>query len=276
MSDLKGKTAVVTGSGRAKGLGFAIAKRLAQGGANIVLSDLGTPKEHMPEGKIGTTAEMEALAKEIRAIGVEVIFHPCDVRSESEVEALFAAAKDAFGSVDICVNNAGVGYMMKPMTEVTADEWKLVLEVNLMGAFLCSKYAARDMIARKSGGRIVNIASQAAKSGFPHLPAYVASKHGLVGLTRSNAVELGGLGITVNAVCPNHVTTGLGAEQNEYFARYKGVTVEQYLKDMKGRIPLGRPGLPEDTANAVAFLCSDEAQYITGEALNVSGGEEMH
>ncbi len=96
------------------------------------------------------------------------------------------------------------------------------------------------------------------------------------GRVMTSAVELGGHGITVNAVCPNHVTTGLGAEQNEYFARFKGLTVAAYLDDMKKRIPLGRPGLTEDTANTVAFLCSDEAQYITGEAMNVSGGEEMH
>ena len=132
------------------------------------------------------------------------------------------------------------------------------------------------MIAAGNGGRIINIASQAAKSGFPHLAAYVASKHGLVGLTRSNAIELGAHGITVNAVCPNHVTTGLGAKQNEYYAQLSGQTLEQFMASMRARIPLGRPGLPEDTAAAVAFLASDDATYITGEAMNVSGGEETH
>jgi meso-butanediol dehydrogenase/(S,S)-butanediol dehydrogenase/diacetyl reductase len=129
----------------------------------------------------------------------------------------------------------------------------------------------------KRGGRIVNIASQAAKTGFPHLPAYVSSKHGMVGLTRAAAVELGAHGITVNAVCPNHVTTALGAEQNAYFSNLLGfASVEDYLASMAARNPMGRPGLPGDTAAAVAWLASDEAVYITGEALNVSGGEEMH
>ena len=105
---------------------------------------------------------------------------------------------------------------------------------------------------------------------------YVASKHALIGLTRANAIELGGDGITVNAICPNHVTTGLGAAQNEYFAQYLGMTVEEYLDAMSKRIPMGRPGLADDTASAVVYLASDDAQYITGEALNVSGGEEMH
>jgi meso-butanediol dehydrogenase/(S,S)-butanediol dehydrogenase/diacetyl reductase len=132
------------------------------------------------------------------------------------------------------------------------------------------------MVEKGNGGRIINIASQAAKSGFQHMAAYVATKHGLVGLTRSNAIDLAGNGITVNAVCPNHVTTGLGAKQNEYFAKVRGQTMEEFMQAMRERIPLGRPGLPEDTAAAVAFLASDDAQYITGEAMNVSGGEEMH
>ena len=165
---------------------------------------------------------------------------------------------------------------MRDFRDVTLDEWQLVMDVNLTGAFLCTQTAAERMIKQGDGGRIINIASQAAKSGFPHLAAYVASKHGLVGLTRSNAIEFGSHGITVNAVCPNHVTTGLGAKQNDYYAKLQGKTLEEFMAAMRERIPLGRPGLPEDTAAAVAWLASDDARYITGEALNVSGGEEMH
>jgi meso-butanediol dehydrogenase/(S,S)-butanediol dehydrogenase/diacetyl reductase len=165
---------------------------------------------------------------------------------------------------------------MKPLGEVSADDWRAVIDVNLTGAWFGLQAAAEIMIAQRKGGRIVNIASQAAKSGFPHAQAYTASKHGLVGLVRSASIELGAHGITVNNVCPNHVTTGLGKWQNEHFAAVQGISVEQYLKNMAARIPLGRPGLPEDTANAVAFLCSTEASYITGESMNVSGGEEPH
>jgi meso-butanediol dehydrogenase/(S,S)-butanediol dehydrogenase/diacetyl reductase len=132
------------------------------------------------------------------------------------------------------------------------------------------------MIAQGRGGRVVNIASQASKSGFPYAAAYCSSKHGMVGLTRVSAIELGQHAITVNALCPNHITTGLGAWQNEYFSDALGMTLEEYLDAMRNRIPLGRPGLTEDIAKACAYLCSDEAVYVTGEAINVSGGEEMH
>ena len=165
---------------------------------------------------------------------------------------------------------------MEPLVEMSRERWQTVLEVNLMGAFLCTKHAARRMIAQGTGGRVINIASVAAKSGSIHLAAYAASKHGMVGLTRSAALELGAHRITVNAVCPNHVTTGLGALQNDYRAKQRGQSVEEYLAEMRGRIPLGRVGLAQDTAKAVAFLASDEAQYITGEAMNVSGGQEVH
>ena len=205
----------------------------------------------------------------------------CDVRSLEEVRSLAKHAADTHGSLDIWVNNAGIGYIMKPLLDVTEEDWRAVIDVNLTGAFFGLKSAAEIMVkqaeAGQKGGRIINIASQAAKSGFPHAQAYTSSKHGLVGLTRSAAIELGGHGITVNNVCPNHVTTGLGAWQNEYFYKVVGAdSVEDYLAAMKAKIPMGRSGLPEDTANAVAFLCSDEAQYITAESMNVSGGEEPH
>jgi len=276
MNGLKGKVLICTGSGRDKGLGAAIVRRLAQEGCRIVVTDLGASTDDLTSDNIGATAEMEQVAASVRELGAECITVPCDVRKDADVQALFDRTVEAFGSVDILVNNAGIGYLMRGFTDVPADEWRLVMDVNLTGAFLCSQLAARHMIAAGNGGRIINIASQAAKSGFPHLAAYVASKHGLVGLTRSNAVELGAHGITVNAVCPNHVTTDLGAKQNAYYAKLQGKTLEQFMADMRARIPLGRPGLPEDTAAAVAYLASEEARYITGEALNVSGGEEMH
>lgn len=273
-----GKTAVITGSGRRKGLGEAIALRLAQEGANIVLSDIGKARDAATSAEhVGEMDEMAAIAADISAMGVGVTMKACDVRIPSEVEALADHAVATFGALDIWVNNAGIGYIMKPFLEVTEADWDAVLDVNLKGCFLGMQSAARRMIAAGKGGRIINIASQAAKSGFPHAQAYTSSKHGLVGLARSAAIELGPHGITVNNVCPNHVTTGLGAWQNEYFSKVVGAAnVEEYLKAMANRIPLKRPGLPEDTAKAVAFLCSDEAAYITAESMNVSGGEEPH
>ncbi len=274
----QGKTAVITGSGRKKGLGEAIAKRLAADGANIVISDVGRSRDEATGAShIGSTDEMEQLAQEIREMGVSVSTCVCDVRKLDEVRQLANHAVAEHGSLDIWVNNAGIGYIMKPLLEVTEDDWRAVIDVNLTGAFFGVKAAAEVMTKQGKGGRIINIASQAAKSGFTHAQAYTSSKHGLVGLARSAAVELGKDKITVNNVCPNHVTTGLGAWQNEYFYKVAGHnSLESYMTAMRAKIPMGRSGLPEDTANAVAWLCSDEANYITAESMNVSGGEEPH
>jgi meso-butanediol dehydrogenase/(S,S)-butanediol dehydrogenase/diacetyl reductase len=266
--ELRGKVAIVTGAGRRTGLGEAIALRLAGEGAKVVIADRVIDEE------------AKAVLAGVAAAGGAALALPCDMLDGAAVEKLVADTVAHFGGVDILVNNAGIGYLMKPIVEMSLEEWDTVLGVNLRGVFAATQAVAKRFMAQNAkdgrGGRIVNIASQAAKSGFPHASSYCASKHGLVGLTRVAAIELAAHKVTVNAVCPNHVTTGLGAWQNEYFAKLLGKSVEQYLADMRARIPLGRPGLPADTANAVAFLCSDQAQYITGESMNVSGGEEMH
>jgi meso-butanediol dehydrogenase/(S,S)-butanediol dehydrogenase/diacetyl reductase len=276
MTALAGKVALITGAGRRGGLGLAIAKRLAADGCAVMLTDLAQPRELMESNRIGTQGELDAAVAEVRALGVNAEGQALDVTDEAGVEVAFDACERRLGRLDILVNNAGIGYLIHPLAETPKASWDAVLGVNLTGAFLCSRAAARIMIKQGQGGRIVNIASQAAKSGFPHMAAYVASKHGLVGLTRTSAIELGPHGITVNAICPNHVTTGLGAVQNEYFAKYFGQTVPEYLSAMRRSIPMRREGLATDTAEAVAFLCSDKAFYVTGEAMNVSGGCEMH
>ena len=276
-SDLAGKVAIVTGSGRPKGLGEAMARRLAAEGCRVVVSDIGQGRgKEMPTDAIGSTREMEQIVAEIRAAGGDAISSSCDVLEELQVKALVDKAVSHFGRLDIMVNNAGIGYLMKPLVETDASSWDAVLGVNLRGVFLGIKHAALQMIKQGGGGRIINIGSQASKSGFPFACAYVASKHGVVGLTRTAAIELGQHGITVNTICPNHVTTGLGDWQNKYFSKATGRSEAQYLADMKSRIPLGRPGLQEDIAKACAFLASGEASYMTGEAMNVSGGEEYH
>ncbi|MFO0449722.1 MAG: SDR family NAD(P)-dependent oxidoreductase [Pseudomonadota bacterium] len=277
MRRLEGKVALCTGSGRHHGLGEAILQRLAAEGCRVVVTDLGRPDALLQSGNIGTTEEMESVVRGLREQGADAIGVPLDVRDEDQVQAAIAAAVGAFGRLDVLITNAGIGFLMEPLLEVTRERWQAVLDVNLMGAFLCTKHAAKQMIAQGGGGRIVNIASQAAKSGHMHMAAYTSSKHGLVGFTRTAAMELGPHGITVNAICPNHVTTGLGAVQNEYFAKFRGFpSVDAYLADMRNRIPLRRVGLAADTAAACAWLCSDDAAYVTGEAMNVSGGVEMH
>ena len=275
--DLAGKVAIVTGSGRRKGLGEAMARRLAAEGCRVVVSDIGAARgPEMPVDAIGTTAEMDQIVAEIRGSGGEAIGIPCDVLEESQVAALVQKTVAHFGRLDVMVNNAGIGYLMKPLIEMDQKSWDAVLGVNLRGVFFGIKHAAIQMIAQGRGGRIINIGSQASKSGFPFAAPYVSSKHGVIGLTRTAALELGSKGITVNTICPNHVTTGLGAWQNQFFSAATGRSEEQYLADMRSRIPMGRPGLQEDIAKACAFLASSEADYITGEGMNVSGGEEYH
>lgn len=277
MMRLAGKVALVTGAGRAKGLGQAIAARLAADGARIVLHDRGgIAGDVAPAHGIGQVSDLEATAAALRKNGAEVATVTGDLMDEDPIEAIVAEAVKSFGRLDILVNNAGIGYLFGPLVEMEAKHLDAVLGVNLRAPVLMTKHAARVMIGQGDGGRIINIASQAGKSGFAFAVAYTASKHGLIGLTRASALELGPHGITVNAICPNHVTTGLGAWQNDFMSKARGETLDQYMAGMRARIPLGRTGTPEDTAAIAAFLCSDEAGYVTAEAINVSGGEEYH
>jgi NAD(P)-dependent dehydrogenase (short-subunit alcohol dehydrogenase family) len=280
--DIEGKVAIVTGSGRSGGLGEAMAKRLAAEGARVVIHDIGLTKGDIaPAHGVGVIAEMESIVEDIRSAGGEATMFAGDMLVEAEVAALVGHAVKTYGRLDILVNNAGVGFMFGPLVEMTAERWDTVLNVNLRGSFFAMKYAALQMIAQGpqgdwGAGRIISIGSRASKSGGMLTAAYTASKHALVGLTRSAALEFGAHKINVNAICPNHVTTQLGAWQNAFMAKARGQTHEDYMAAMRGRIPLGRVGLVEDSANACAFLCSGQANYITGEAMNVSGGEEYH
>lgn len=280
--DIAGKVAIVTGSGRSGGLGEAMAKRLAAEGARVIVHDIGLTKGDVaPAHGVGVIAEMESIVKDIRSTGGEATMFAADMLVEAEVAALVDHAVKTYGRLDILVNNAGVGFMFGPLAEMTAERWDTVLNVNLRGSFFAMKYAALQMIAQGPQGdwgacRIISIGSRASKSGGMLTAAYTASKHAIVGLTRSAALEFGAHKINVNAICPNHVTTQLGAWQNAFMAKARGQTHEDYMAAMRGRIPLGRVGLVEDSANACAFLCSGQANYITGEAMNVSGGEEYH
>ena len=268
----EGKVAVCTGSGRPGGLGEAILGRLGKEGYRLVVTDVdGSGSSHLAKPD-----EMETVAESLRSQSAEVLSHACDVRSPESVEQLFDVVMAHYGRVDVLINNAGIGFVMKDTREVLPDEWNLVIDVTLSGVFHCTQVAAAHMEAAGRGGRIINIASQAAKTGFPHMAPYCAAKHGVIGLTRTAAIDYGAAGITVNAVCPNHVTTGLGSAQNAYFSTFKGMTESAYLEEMAARIPLQRIGQAADTAAMCVFLASDEASFITGEAINVSGGEEMH
>ena len=277
MYALDGKVALVTGAGRHRGLGEAMAKRLAADGARVVITDIGKEKGvQFAAEHIGTTAEMDAIADEINAAGGTATAHICDVTEEDQVAGAVKKAVDTYGRLDIMINNAGIGYLMTDILNLEQRDWDAVLNVNLRGVFFGVKHAAQQMIAQGEGGTIINVASQAAKRGFAGAAAYVSSKHGVVGLTRTAALEFGPHNIRVNSICPNHVTTGLGAWQNEHFSAAGGQSEDDYMTAMQSRIPLGRVGLTSDIAAMAAFLCSDQAPYVTGQNLDVSGGEEMH
>ena len=274
---LQGQVALITGAGRQGGLGLAIATRLAQEGARIVLHDRGAVAGDIaPAHGVGVASDLEAAAAGLRAKGAEVVTVTGDLLDEAAIQSIVTAADQAFGRLDVLVNNAGIGYLFGPLVEMKAEHLDAVLGVNLRAPVLMTKHAARLMIRSGQGGRVINIASQAAKSGFAFAVAYTASKHGLLGLTRASALELGPHGIAVNAICPNHVTTGLGAWQNDFMSQARGESLDEYMAGMRARIPLGRTGQPQDTAEVAAFLCSPAAAYITAEAINVSGGEEYH
>lgn len=269
MKGLNGKVALCTGAGREGGLGHGILKRLGEAGCQLVVSDL----DSIMTGR-GTHAPNDnPVVCDLINSGYNAVGITCDVSHETSVGAAVEGTVSHFGRLDILINNAAIGDIIKPLTELSLEEWQRVISVNLTGAFLFTREAARVM---DHGSSIINIASQAAKTGFRQMAPYVSSKHGMIGLTRTAAIDLAPQGIRVNAVCPNHVTTTMGKAQSEYFSSLRGLEPEVYRAQIAERVPLGRVGTPEDTAAAVAFLASDEAAFITGEALNVSGGEETH
>lgn len=245
---LEGKTAVITGS--ARGLGKEIAQKMASLGANIVLND------------IKTSDELDKTAEELKNAGYKVIVTRGDVRSQEDVKAMISAAVQAFGSVDILVNNAGIT-KDKPMAMMSEEDWDAVLDINLKGAFLCTKFAAKQMMKQRYG-RIINLASVAGRYGNQGQANYSASKAGLIGLTKTTAKEFASRGITCNAVAPGIIES-----------KMTDVLPEEVRKKYLENIPLGRFGKPEDVAGVVAFLASDYASYVTAQVIDIDGGLVM-
>ena len=271
------RVVVLTGGARAGGMGRAIAEAFLALGDAVVLSDLGAPLASHPDYEVAPPDHLEQAAKELAALG-PVLPVPCDVTDEDQVVALFDRAVAEHGRVDVVVNCAGLAIGLTPSTELSLRDWRINIDVMATGAFLVAREAARRMVPRGSG-RIITIASQAGKTGMPLLAAYSAAKFAVVGLTQSMAAELGEHGVTVNAICPGTIDTPLLAVKGgvyEAFSSAAGRTEADYRARLTRQIPARRFGTPEDIANAAVYLASEGASFVTGEALNVTGGQEMH
>ena len=264
MYNLDGQVAIVTGAG--SGLGRAIALRLSREGAAIAATDL-------------NAEAAEKLMVEIKAQTKSGLSIQMDVSVEKDVERTVRQTLENFGRIDILVNNAGAGSAGLIINH-SEEDWDKTMRVNLKGTFLCSRTVAKEMIPRKQG-RIINISSIGGKSGEELIGAYCASKFGVIGLTQVMAKELGRYQITVNAVCPGYIWTpmweSLGQWLKENIPTLASLSPREIFdRRVKSVTPLRRPQEPEDIANLIAFLASEEARNITGQAINVDGGALMH
>lgn len=257
--ELNNKIAMVTGCGQ--GIGNAIALELARNGANIVANDL-------------NVVTATATAEEITKLGREALVIKADVTNGEQVKSMVEKAVQKFGRIDILVNNAGIA-TLGPFIQVTEEEWDKVMSVNAKSVFLCSKFVASQMMKQKEG-RIVNISSRSGKTGSKLYAPYTASKFAVIGLTQVMALELGAYGINVNAVCPGIVETSMLAREVAELEKLTGVTADELRKEWLKTIALGRLEKPNDVARVVVFLCSKAASYMTGQAINVTGGREFH
>lgn len=277
LSGIEGRVALVTGAARRRGIGRATALRLASEGADVACLDIARPYTEFADYPVASSDELDEVVAEIEKLGRRAVAVQADVSSWDEVHAAVTKAADALGTIDLCANvagGAGFGMGAGPLLQIGEAEWDKVLDVNLKGTWMVSRACAEKMMAGGRGGRIVNVSSQAGKRGFPMLGAYCAAKAGVILLTQVLAAELGPMGITVNAVCPGTVDTDLlnKDHQMEDMVTALGTTWDEWIAR---EIPLGRVQQPDDVAAAIAFLMSDDGSYITGEALNVSGGQTM-
>jgi NAD(P)-dependent dehydrogenase (short-subunit alcohol dehydrogenase family) len=245
---LEGKAALVTGGG--SGLGRASAIALARAGATVTVAD------------VDEQGGKETVTLVLEEAGGDADFVRADVTQADEVEAMVDTTVARWGRLDCALNNAGTTGVSAPTADYTLEDWNRALALNLTGVFLCLKYEIPAMLER--GGAIVNMASGAGLVGFAGLPAYVASKHGVVGLTRAAALEYASQGLRVNAICP-------GSTRTPMLEGFMGGD-EQVERMMTRAVPLGRLGRPEEIAEAVVWLCSDAASFVVGHALAVDGG----
>ncbi len=272
--DLKGKNALITGSGKQAGIGYAIARKLAASGVNVALADLAKADKSDPL----LTSDKAQLAQLAKSLGekfkVRTVALGLDVTKRASVQNMAAALAESFGTIDILCNNAGTVFGV-PNTIHTYDDdaWMKTIDVNLHGVFRVSKAVVPLMLV--NGGSIVNAASQAAKKPSLFNGAYAAAKAGILMLTKVMAMELAASSIRVNAICPGVIMTDFTQWRFELEAQFFNATADERMAEKCKEIPLGRLGTADEVANTVAFLASSESSYMTGQALNITGGQTM-
>lgn len=253
-----GQVAVITGA--SGGIGQACALRFAQEGANVTCLDV-------------SAAANEATAAQCRAEGVEALALPCNVTDPESIKAAVEATMSKWGRVDVLVAAAGI-YSGSPLVEVPLKQWQRLIDVNLTGVFLCNQAVVPIMMAQKSGS-IINISSMAGKTSWPASAEYSASKSGVIGLTRSVAMELAPFGATANAICPGNTATDMVRNVASQVGARDGVSVEEWLRLRANDCPMKRMAEPWEMAGVAAFLASPDSRYLTGQALEVDGGMVM-
>jgi 3-oxoacyl-[acyl-carrier protein] reductase len=278
MSSLSGRVALVTGAASKRSMGRAIAVRLAKEGADVaVLDKYLAPKSIWPgdEGWGG----LNAVVEEIEAQGRNGLALEADVCRSKEVDAAVAKVIEKFGKIDILVHCGGIrGAMTTPVTDLSEEDWRVIIDINLTGSFLISKAVAKTMIPDGEGKKIVLIGSKAATQGYAGSSGYCASKHGVLGLSRTLALELAKYKINVNVINPGGFETNLRDQAIIERAKSQGIPLEQAVEEESKKVgpgpsvPLGRLGKPEEIADLVFFLVSDQSAYITGKTIDIDGG----
>lgn len=273
--DLNGKTAIVTGAGKRTGIGFGIAKELASCGVNVVVVDMGKLGKGESAIPLGTENEMAAVVSALsESFGVKSMAVQVDVTSSESVASMVSRVKESFERVDILCNNAGASFgVPNSILSYNEEDWIKTVDVNLFGVFRISKAVIPLMLGKPS--TIINTASRAGKVPPLFNSAYAVAKAGVIMLTKTMAKELAGVSIRVNAICPGQIMTDLEKWRFGLEAKFFNTTSEEREKEMCKTIPLGYIGNITDTGKLVAFLASDESRYITGQAINVDGGQCM-
>jgi meso-butanediol dehydrogenase/(S,S)-butanediol dehydrogenase/diacetyl reductase len=273
---LKGKVAFITGAASKRGMGRAIAVRLAKEGADIMVNDKFAAPRSAWAGDEGWNG-LDDVVKEIEALGRKAICAVAGVEDPKGIEAAVKATIDKFGQVDIMVNCAGTrGPVGINIADGDEKDWKQLFDINALGAMIVSKYVAKEMIKRNQGGKIVHIASAAGKLACPGSAAYAASKWAVIGITQALAMELAPYKINVNAINPGFFPTNLRDADATLHSKKKGITVEKFREEeykmLSNMVPLKRMGTVEDISDLVYFLVSDQSKYLTGQSINITGG----